>query len=117
MLVSIAFIVFIYKKVKRYKLSEKESGFWIIGALLMMIVALFPAITWRIANFLNIEYAPSLLFFLGIIFLLGLVFRLTSYVSILKEEVKELAQINTVLEKRLSDLEKYIDKQYKASKK
>lgn len=103
-LVGLLFITIVYKEVKKKKLSEKESIFWVIGASGVLILGIFPNILIKAAQILHIEYAPSLLFLLGIIFVFLLVFRLTIYVSILKEQVKELAQRNAIIEYELKSL-------------
>jgi hypothetical protein len=99
-------MIFVYDKVKKRKLSEKESIFWMLGAVTILILSIFPNIIIELANLLHIDYAPSLLFLLGIVFVFLLVFRLTIYVSTLKEQVKELAQRNAILESRITQLEK-----------
>lgn len=105
-LIGLLFMTIVYKKVKKRNLSEKESIFWMIGATLILILGIFPNILIRLAEMLHIEYAPSLLFLVGIVFVYLLVFRLTIYVSILKEQVKELAQRNAILEDCVTQLKK-----------
>ena len=105
-MVGLIVMIYVYRKVSENKLSEKESIFWMMGAISILILGIFPNITIRIAEILKIEYAPSLLFLVGIVFVFLLVFRLTLYVSILKEQVKELAQRNAILENRIVHLEK-----------
>lgn len=109
-LVAIIFIVFVYSKVKRKLLSEKESIFWMLGAIAVLILSVFPNILDVVAQKLNIYYPPSLLFFGGIIFTLALVFRITTYVSVTQEKVKELAERYAVLEKRIIEVERVNDK-------
>lgn len=104
-IIGLIVILYVYKKVKENKLSEKESIFWMVGAIGILILGIFPNIMIKMARILKIEYAPSLLFLLGIVFIFLLVFRLTVYISILKEQVKELAQRNAILENRVVYLE------------
>lgn len=105
-IVGLVVMIYVYRKVSEDKLSEKESIFWIMGAISILILGIFPNIIIRIAELLKIEYAPSLLFLVGIVFIFLLVFRLTLYISTLKEQVKELAQRNAILENRVVQLEK-----------
>lgn len=109
-LVAVIFIVFVYSKVKRKLLSEKESIFWMLGAIAVLILSVFPNILDVLAKRLNIYYPPSLLFFGGIIFTLALVFRITTYVSVTQEQVKELAERYAVLEKRIIEVEEVVSK-------
>lgn len=108
-LTGVAFIVFVYKKVRKNKLSEKESIFWMLGAAGIFILGIQPKIIMILASYLDIEYAPSLLFMLGIVFCLILIFRLTISTSILNQQTKELAQVVAILKKRVVELEKMND--------
>lgn len=105
-MVGLAIIAFVYKQVKKHKLEEKESFFWIVGSICILILGLVPNIIDMMSKTLHIDYPPSLLFLLGIIFTIGLVFRLTLYVTLIKQQIKELAQRSALLEKRISDMEK-----------
>lgn len=104
-LVAILFMIYVYKQVKKDRLSEKESFFWITGSVVILILGCFPQIIGVVSELLHIEYPPSLLFLLGIIFVLGLVFRVMIYITLLKEQSKELAQRYALLEKRVSEIE------------
>ena len=103
-IIGILFMLVVYKKVKQKKLSEKESMFWIVGGVGVLVLGIFPNIIQVLARILGIEYPPSLLFMIGILFCLIIIFRLSIYVSTLKEQTKELAQLVAILEKRVNDL-------------
>lgn len=105
MILGMAFMIYVYKKVKVNKLAENESIFWMIGGLIVFILGIFPDISIYIANILKIEYAPSLVFLMGILFCLGVIFRMTIHISLLKEQVKSLAQLNSILQVRIEKLE------------
>lgn len=96
-------MIYIYKKVVKNKMVEKESFFWMLGATMIFLLSLFPQVLDFIANKVYIYYPPSMLFMIGIIFTLILVFRLTMYVSALQQQVKELAQRNAILEKKINN--------------
>ena len=103
--VGLSIIILVYKQVKKNKLEEKESLFWILGSICILILAFFPKIIITMSRILNIDYPPSLLFLLGIIFTIGLVFRLTLYVTLMKQQIKELAQRNALLEKKILEID------------
>lgn len=98
-------MMYIYIKVNRNKISEKESIFWMIGAVAIFILSLFPQIIQVLAKISGIEYAPSMLFLLGIIFCIILIFRLTVCVFALQQQVKELAQRNALIEGQINKKE------------
>jgi hypothetical protein len=91
--------------VQKHMMSEGESILWMIGAICILILAIFPNIIIFLANAVGISYAPSLLFFLTSAFLLIFSFRNSQQLSILAEKNKELIQFNALLEKRVRALE------------
>lgn len=99
------FMGLVYKQVKKKRFSEKESFFWMCTAFAMLVVGVFPQIIDYLTSLVHINYPPSLLFLLAILFLVLIVFRLTEHMSILQERVKELAQDHAILEERVKQLE------------
>jgi|AGTN01.3.fsa_nt_gi Uncharacterized conserved protein len=96
-------IMIITKTIKR-KLFEKESLIWLLLMVVVIIFGISPNLIITLANWVGIDYPPSLLFLLSILFLLILVFRLTTQITALNSRIKELGQqiaiINEKLEKR-----------------
>lgn len=100
-LIGLIVIMYIYNKVKSNKLEEKESFFWMTGAVLILLLSIFPKTLDLVSRILKIYYPPALLFLLAIIFILFLVLRLTISVTLLKKQCKELAQRNALLESQV----------------
>ena len=63
-----------------------------MSSLIMLILAIFPYSIDTIAHFLNIEYPPSLLFVLCIVFLVFVNFRNSKKIAEQNEKIIELAQ-------------------------
>lgn len=97
-------ITYVYKKVKKNLFSEKESLLWMIGAILVLLLSIFPKIIDSIATLLDIKYSPSLLFLLSSLFLVYMIFRQSQDISQLNSKVRELAQKNAIIEKELTDI-------------
>lgn len=104
-IIGILLIGYIFMNVQKHMMSEGESILWMIGAICILILAIFPNIIIFLANAVGISYAPSLLFFLTSAFLLIFSFRNSQQLSILAEKNKELIQFNALLEKRVRALE------------
>ena len=68
-------IVYVITEVRKGKFSIKESIYWFLASLIMLILAIFPTLLDNLAAFLGIGYSPSLLFTICIIFLLFINFR------------------------------------------
>ncbi|MBM7866642.1 DUF2304 family protein [Heliobacterium gestii] len=97
-LVAFAFAVYVIRKVKQNRLSEKESMYWMAGTLAILFLALWPKLVDIAAAYLGVAYQPALLFFLGILFILVILYRQASHISQLKESNKELAQMVALLD-------------------
>jgi len=104
-IIAIFFMCLIISKVKKKRFFEKESFLWVLGSVVVVILAIFPQLIIYLSNLVGIEYPPSLLFLVAIVFVLYLLFRQSEYVSLLKEQVKDLGQQVVILEKRLDEKE------------
>lgn len=92
------YVIFI---VKKRNLSIKASFWWIFGAIIMLILSIFPySIDW-FAKKMNIDYPPSLLFLLCTIFLIFIIFRLNKQLSEMESKVVELGQELAVLKEKV----------------
>ena len=94
-------VIIVFSSVKKKKFSEKESFFWMLLSIGMLILAIFPSIITYITELVHIDYPPSLLFLIAILFIILIIFRLTAYISTMREQMKDLAQNYTLLEERL----------------
>ena len=90
----IAIIVFSYiiMEVRKKRFSIKESFWWVIAAIVMIILSIFPYSIDKIASFLNISYPPSLLFVLCIVFLVFINFKNSKKIAQQQEKIIELGQ-------------------------
>ncbi len=96
-------IFYVIYEVRKKKFSIKESFWWITACILMLVLAIFPYSIDKLAQFLNIEYPPSLLFVICIIFLLFINFRNSKQISGHQEKIIELAQHIALLEEELQE--------------
>ena len=97
--VILALVTFIYiiHIVRKRKFSIKESFWWVVAAIVMLVLSIFPYSIDHLANFLNIDYPPSLLFVLCIVFLVFINFRNSKRLSEQQEKIIELAQELAIL--------------------
>ena len=62
-------MIYIIHDVRKKRFSIKESFWWMVASFLMLLLAMFPySIDWLAKQF-GVEYPPSLLFVLCIIYL------------------------------------------------
>jgi hypothetical protein len=90
----LALIAFIYiiHEVRKKKFSIKESFWWVVAAIVMLFLAIFPYSIDYLAHIFNVAYGPSLLFVLCIVFLVFINFRNSKKIAEQQEKIIELAQ-------------------------
>ncbi|SDG28302.1 hypothetical protein SAMN04488542_13314 [Fontibacillus panacisegetis] len=103
-LIGLLVIFYVYNRVKKNLFSEKESMFWMLGAVVVFILSIFPKVIDQFSRILGIEYPPSLLFLCAMMFILILLLRQGQQISILTNNVKELIQRNALLEQKIMEV-------------
>lgn len=88
----ISFSFAIIKLLINRKFSEKISLIWLISAMAVFIISIFPKILDVFAKLLGVDYPPSILFLFAILILLFICFYHSIQISMLNNQVRELAQ-------------------------
>ena len=102
-IIALLFMVYMIVEIRKEKLSIKESFWWMMSSLLILILAIFPySINW-IADIFGIEYPPSLLFVICIVFLLFINFRNSKRISEQQMKIIDLAQNVSLLKERIKE--------------
>lgn len=91
------FIIYITHEIRKKRFSIKESFWWIIASFIMLLLAIFPYSIDYFAKIFGIEYPPSLLFVLCILFLIFMNFRNSKRISEQQMKITELAQQLAIL--------------------
>jgi hypothetical protein len=104
----LALIAFIYiiHEIRKRKFSIKESFWWVVAAIVMLFLAIFPYSINNLAKFLNIDYPPSLLFVLCIVFLVFINFKNSKKIAEQQEKIIELAQELAIIKARIKNEKK-----------
>jgi hypothetical protein len=87
--------------VRKNKFSEKESIFWSLAGLVLILSPLYIDYVDRISNFIGITYPPSLIFALLFIYVFFLLYRQTATSYKQNEWITELIQLNALYENEL----------------
>lgn len=103
---SLGFLVIVMQYVRRGKLLEQYSLFWIFFAIGMLLLSVNIRLVEFLGRVLQIYYAPSVLFLLGFLFIIAYSFHLTIIVSKQSETQLRLTQEISLLERRVEELEK-----------
>lgn len=105
-IVVVIYFLLILHFMKKKMLSLKYSLLWLFSGFVMGILVLFPGLLDAFVKAVGIETPMYGLFVFAIFFILIIAMSLTAIVSKQTERIKDLAQDNAVLEKRVRELEK-----------
>jgi len=104
-------IVVIIRMIIRYKLDLKYALLWLLLGVSFLIISFFPSIIYRVSNLLSIETPTNALFFLGIMFILSIIFSLTIALSRSSNKIKQLSQELGILKFEFEKIKKNLDKE------
>ena len=105
LLVALAFVL---NSVRKHKLQLKYALPWFACIIVLVVFTAIPDLIQVVANLLGIQSPVNMVFFLGFVFSLAIIFVLTITVSRLTVQVRELTQAIALMEKRqLEEKKKY----------
>ena len=102
----IVFLAGMILLLKQKKLELKYSLLWLLGGLIMLILALFPQLLDSFSALVGVYSPVNALLAVMIGFGLMLMISFTAIVSHEKKEIVRLVQEVSLLEKRIRELEK-----------
>jgi hypothetical protein len=97
--VAIAAVVLLY--VRKWRLREEYTILWLLLSAAMVVLASFSGITVWAAERLDVQYPPSILFFVGLAFAATMLFHYSLEISRLSDQSRRLAQELSLLRARL----------------
>lgn len=109
-IIGIVLIIYIIKSVMNKNFDMYESIFWILATIMIIILAMFPKSLDQISLKLGISYSPSLVFLLGVVFLLFINFKQSRLLNDEKQKTIELAQELAILNQKIEEMDEKNDK-------
>ena len=103
-------LIILIINVRKNKFSEKESLFWAIAGMIMILSPLYMDHVDKLASLVGVEYAPSLIFALVFLFVFFLLYRQSATIHKMNERIIELIQLNAIYENELRVLKEKINK-------
>ncbi len=97
LIVSLLFVAYVVFLVRNRKLRETDSVVWILAGLAIFVLGIWVKPLLWITELIGAKFPVSTLFFSGLIFLTFISLWMTTRISGLTEQVKELAQQVTLL--------------------
>ena len=83
--------IWILRKIRRLKVKLEDAIFWIVFALFLAVLGLFPELTYWATGTLGLMSPANLIFLVVIFLLIEKVFTLSMVVSMLEEKVTTLS--------------------------
>ena len=102
-------MIFIINVVRKEKLHLKYALPWLACVVVLGILVAIPNAIEALANLLGIYSPVNMIFFLGFVFSLAIVFVLTLWLSKMTARVRQMAQAIALLEKRVQKEEQKQD--------
>lgn len=90
---------------RRGRLRERHTFWWLIAGALSLAVAIFPPILDGLASLLGIEEPVNLVFFVGIIVLFLVCIQQSTELTRFEERTRTLAERVALLDARLREVE------------
>ncbi len=96
--VGLCILIIILELIRRRKLREEYSWFWILTGLAVFLLSALDPLVLFIMGLVKAKAATSIVYMLGIIFLLLLNLHFSVAISNLKTRIKELTQKIALME-------------------
>ena len=93
------------------KMTERQSLFWIMGGLIIILFGLFPQLVYFISDSFSVEYPPSIIFAIAIILAPYGIFSCYRTNAELSARVQELAMQVSLLNEENSHLKDILMKE------
>lgn len=106
---SILFLVIIIVEIKKGNLLEKYSLFWIFFSIVMIVISANLRFLNLLSRMLHIYYAPSVLFLLGLLFIISYCFHLTLIISKQTESIVKLTQEVAILKNMVENVSRDVE--------
>ena len=99
----IAFIIII-NMIRRKKFDLRYGLSWLCLLVIAMILDIFPGIIIKLAELAGVDIPSNMVFFVGLIFVIVLIYTSTVSISHLSQRVKRLTQELALMQKELDEL-------------
>ena len=102
--VAVLVALLVLRLVAARQLRSKYALLWLVVALALLVVAVFPSLIDHLADLIGVKYAPTLFLLLALAVLGGLVGHLTWEVSRLETRIRALAEDSALVRDEIDQL-------------
>ncbi|MCR5102758.1 MAG: DUF2304 domain-containing protein [Butyrivibrio sp.] len=114
--VVLAFIIIMLELISRRTLSLKYSLLWLLVCVVLILLVAFPNLLGIIAHILHIELPINALYLVSIFILMLISLSLTVIVSRQTVRIRNMAQENALMERRIRTIEKLLEEKKEEKK-
>lgn len=114
-IVAILFLAQVLFYTSKNKLQDQQALLWLILSFSALMIALFLPVMDTVAQFLGVEYMPSLIFTLAFLIILTMLVFQTTTITKQQTQIKQLAQQLSYTMKTLEEIQEEIKKGEKKS--
>ena len=102
-ILALLILVYMIQSIRKNNLNVKTSFGWIVGAILVLILAIWPkSIDW-FAVMLGIDYPPALFLTLCVVFLWVVDFKYSKRIQEQQDKITDLAQELSIIKEELNE--------------
>ncbi len=95
--------LYVCTAIKKRVIDIRHALVWLVVCILLLILDIFPALLEGISRFLGFALPVNMLFFLGFLLAIIIIFGLSAKVSKLNEQVKQMTQDLALLKNELEE--------------
>jgi len=99
----------IIEMLRRQRFRERHAFWWLLAAILSLVVSIFPSTLELAASVVGVEVPSNLAFFISIVILFFVTVQHSSELTTLEEKTRVLAEHIALVEQRLSVLTNDVD--------
>ena len=99
----------IIEMLRRQRFRERHAFWWLLAAILSLVVSIFPSTLGWAASVVGVEVPSNLAFFISIVILFFVTVQHSSELTTLEEKTRVLAEHIALVEQRLSVLTNGVD--------
>ncbi len=103
---SLIYFAFVIYMVKRRNFTLKHALMWVLSAVILLIIDIFPQIISLIASLLGINTWSNAVFVIIIFFVLIMLISITSIITKQNREIRRLIQEVAILQKEKENVKK-----------
>ncbi len=92
-------VYIVVKNIRKSKMLISDSLFWFCFSVVLLILAIYPKISFVLSDLLGVQSAANLVFLVVIAVLIYCVFKQALRISLLEKKIHELTQHIAIREK------------------